>query len=94
MAIIPSKLDGYTPVCSDCGIALCWDISEAEYQDKRQFWDNWQCDICNPQIKGSWLRLEAAQQSGLRTAGNAGLKFVISTDGILPLKVRGAIRRR
>ena len=94
MAVISSQIDGYTPVCGDCGIALCWDISESEYQDKKDFWDNWQCDICNPQIKGAWLRLETAQHGVQWTAENVRLKFVISTDGVLPSKARGATRRR
>jgi hypothetical protein len=40
-------LGGYTPVCNDCGIHLCWDISEYEYEEAESFWDNWRCQECN-----------------------------------------------
>jgi hypothetical protein len=50
MAVVtlPSTLDhGYTPLCSECGIHLCWDISEEEYEERQAFWDNWRCQECN-----------------------------------------------
>jgi hypothetical protein len=37
---------GYTPICNQCGIHLCWDISEDEYQQRPVFWDNWECRDC------------------------------------------------
>lgn len=44
-------LGGYTPICNSCGIKLCWDISEYEYEDNELFWDNWKCQQCNGGIK-------------------------------------------
>lgn len=38
---------GVTPVCNDCGVALCWDISQGEYAQDRAFWDAWRCRECN-----------------------------------------------
>ena len=38
---------GYQPICNECGIALCWDISEIEYSEAEDFWDNWKCLTCN-----------------------------------------------
>lgn len=34
------------PICNDCGIALCWGLSEEEYDDRKQFWDDWCCRSC------------------------------------------------
>ena len=53
MGVMPSKHfdDGYTPTCDRCGIALCWDISEYEYEEDQEFWDNWVCKNCNPKYK-------------------------------------------
>lgn len=36
-----------TPICNSCGVSLCWDISEEEYQDAFEFWDDWICQDCN-----------------------------------------------
>lgn len=36
-----------TPICNTCGIALCWDIAEEEYEESRPFWDGWICRDCN-----------------------------------------------
>ncbi len=38
---------GVTPICNDCGIALCWDISDADYAEATAFWDAWICQDCN-----------------------------------------------
>jgi len=46
-----------TPICNTCGILLCWDISEEEYQDDKAFWDDWICQDCNggkPKSLKSW----------------------------------------
>ncbi len=51
MAVIetPSTIPGgVTPVCSQCGIHLCWDISENEYLEAKPFWDDWACKQCSP----------------------------------------------
>lgn len=36
-----------TPLCSRCGVWLCWDISKSEYEAARAFWDAWVCRKCN-----------------------------------------------
>lgn len=38
---------GMTPICNACGIMLCWDIGESEYEADKPFWDGWQCADCN-----------------------------------------------
>lgn len=38
--------DGWTPICNDCGVALCWDISEYDYNERPAFWDAWCCKEC------------------------------------------------
>lgn len=38
---------GVTPLCSRCGVWLCWDISQGEYEEDRAFWDAWLCRKCN-----------------------------------------------
>jgi hypothetical protein len=40
-----------TPICNNCGICLCWDISEFEYLSEKEFWDAWICQECNNGIK-------------------------------------------
>ena len=36
-----------TPICNNCGVALCWDIAEEEYKVEQIFWDKWICAECN-----------------------------------------------
>ena len=49
---LPSTIPGgWTPICEKCGVALCWDISEVEYQEKPLFWDNWTCKECKEYYK-------------------------------------------
>jgi hypothetical protein len=40
-------------MCSECGVALCYDVPNEEYQEAKEFWDNWTCKECNPSYKGS-----------------------------------------
>ena len=40
-----------TPICSNCGVCLCWDISSDDYWEDKDFWDNWTCRDCNPNYK-------------------------------------------
>jgi len=40
-----------TPICERCGVSLCWDISEEEYEDAIQFWDDWICQDCNGGVR-------------------------------------------
>lgn len=50
--IRPSTLaGGLTPICNDCGISLCWDISDQEYEEKKSFWNEWRCSECYPHYK-------------------------------------------
>ena len=50
-----STLDGgLTPICSCCGIALCWDIPESEYTERQAFWDAWR----------RWIEQQGAAVSG------------------------------
>lgn len=50
--------DAWTPICEECGVALCYDITEIEYQQNKEFWDNWTCKECNPNYKGSLRKFE------------------------------------
>lgn len=52
---------GYTPTCNSCGVALCWDISNEEYAEAKEFWDNWTCRDCNPDYEGALKRFLAQQ---------------------------------
>jgi len=36
-----------TPICNDCGISLCYDIDNGEYESAAAFWDAWVCTECN-----------------------------------------------
>lgn len=47
---------GFTPACSNCGIALCWDISDEEYYEAKEFWDAWRCEYCDEDAPGSLKR--------------------------------------
>ncbi|NCX56010.1 MAG: hypothetical protein EBW87_02280 [Burkholderiaceae bacterium] len=38
---------GVTPICNECGISLCWDLSDCEYRERQAFWDSWVCKECN-----------------------------------------------
>jgi len=42
-----TTLGALTPICCECGIALCWDISIEEYAEAKAFWDAWICEDCN-----------------------------------------------
>ena len=43
--------EAYTPICNECGVSLCWDISEDEYWERQDFWDDWCCEDCRPEDK-------------------------------------------
>lgn len=48
---------GITPMCNECGIALCWDLSAEEYAEDAEFWDSWRCQDCNggkPMSRKEW----------------------------------------
>ncbi len=62
VGILPSTMPGaLTPMCGECGVALCYDISEEEYQEAKEFWNNWQCKECNPNYKGSLKKFKETQ---------------------------------
>ena len=66
MGIQPGTLGGMQPVCSSCGIALCYEITQEEYQEFQKYWDDWMCDICDPDYFQRWVnerRLEANGKS-------------------------------
>ena len=50
---------GVTPICSDCGVSLCWDIDEGQYAEEKAFWDAWVCKDCNPSFHGALKRWRA-----------------------------------
>lgn len=55
--VTPSTIAGaVTPVCNDCGVTLCWDLSDEEYEEAKEFWDNWKCSGCNPSYEGALKR--------------------------------------
>jgi len=43
--------EGVTPICNSCGISLCWDIHESDYNENKGFWDAWICEECNGGVK-------------------------------------------
>lgn len=48
----PGTMDGaLTPICNSCGVSLCWDISELEYEECIEFWDEWICQDCNGGVR-------------------------------------------
>lgn len=48
-------------MCNNCGVALCWDISQEEYEEAAEFWDKWTCRDCNPNYKGAYERWKEHQ---------------------------------
>lgn len=47
---------GVTPICNNCGVSLCWDISVEQYREEQAFWNAWTCDYCNPDYRGALRR--------------------------------------
>lgn len=74
--IIKSTIDGgLTPICNNCGVSLCWDISQLEYEEEKEFWDNWECKDCNPDYKGArkkWKAKNQQNQSSILVGNMAG----------------------
>lgn len=56
MGVINRGLGVLTPICEVCGVRLCWDISEPEYNERPEFWDNWCCQEC-----AEWRQAEFAK---------------------------------
>lgn len=63
MAVTIGSLGGYQPICGDCGIALCWELSPSEYEEAKSFWDAWRCKKCNPNHAGALKRWKASLPS-------------------------------
>lgn len=57
MAVSINVTGTYTPQCGECGIALCWDLSEEEYLEHKAFWDGWECCKCKPDYLRSFKKL-------------------------------------
>ena len=38
--------DGFTPICTECGVHADFDISEEDYYEAKAYWDAWLCDVC------------------------------------------------
>lgn len=48
VGLLVSTMPGaVTPMCNECGVALCWDVEESEYKQEKDFWDAWKCEVCN-----------------------------------------------
>lgn len=55
MAIL-QVVDGYQPVCGECGLALCFALTPQAYERTKGFWDVWRCQGCDPHVIGSFAR--------------------------------------
>lgn len=51
-----TPLGGVIPICSDCGIRLCWELSEQEYEERKEYWDNWKCEVCDEHYFADWRK--------------------------------------
>ncbi len=68
----PGTMPGaLTPICNQCGISLCFDIGQHEYEEAKPFWDEWICQDCNGGEPKSLLAWIARQRQG-ETAGKTG----------------------
>jgi hypothetical protein len=58
---ILQQADGWQPICNDCGICLCFVITDQEYERTKDFWEQWCCSQCDSYAIGSfarWLQLQ------------------------------------
>lgn len=54
VTVHPGTMDGaVTPICNQCMVCLCWDISEEEYLELPDFWEEWICQDCNGGVRMS-----------------------------------------
>jgi len=56
MCVMESDLGGFEILCGNCGVLLCWEISIYEYVERKGFWDNWLCCMCNPNYLREYTR--------------------------------------
>jgi hypothetical protein len=63
MGVVKGNIGDFTPICNNCGVCLCWDISRYEYEQNMPFWDNWKCEDCDPNAKGSRKRYLAERKA-------------------------------
>lgn len=56
MGVVELVTGDFQPVCSDCGIALCFEVEAREYERTMDFWDAWRCCHCDPHAIGSFAR--------------------------------------
>lgn len=67
MGVQHARSGGVTPVCSDCGIHMCWDISDEEFEENIAFWDAWLCSDCDrPASAYAWSPNMIALAKSLR----------------------------
>lgn len=50
-------ITGIQPICNECGIALCWELIQQDYEDKKYYWDNWSCKTCKPNYLRDYRRM-------------------------------------
>jgi hypothetical protein len=57
VTIFPSTIPGgVTPICNVCMVALCFDLSQPDYEYNKTYWDNWECQDCNPDYRRNHMR--------------------------------------
>ena len=47
VVLVSTMAGSVTPICNRCGVTLCYDVDEDEYDDDQEFWDGWVCESCN-----------------------------------------------
>jgi len=60
-----------TPICNECGVSLCWDIADHEYEEDKAFWDRWTCQDCKPVSLKAWKKA----QEGIRVVVFGGRDY-------------------
>lgn len=68
MGIIIDDDGSYTPICNDCGVKLCWGLSETEYQRTKEYWDKWRCEACSSPLAtlSNWLKQNSSLKGSIR----------------------------
>ena len=63
MCVVDSGFGWYEIACGECGISLCWDIDLHMYLERPDFWDNWECKMCNPNYLREYSRKKADEEA-------------------------------